>query len=538
MKKKVLIIAAAVAGVLVLAAVALPLFVDVDRFRPTIQTEMSSALGRDVQIGKLHFSLLAGGITAENISIADDPAFNQAPFVRAKSLAVGVDLMPLIFSRSLHVQGLTIQGAEVTLLKNPAGKWNFSTLGAREKSSEPAAPSAAGDFSVDRLKIEDSKVTLGHTGARGKTHTYEDVNISVHNLSMVSRMPFTVEAKTPSGGVLKLEGEAGPVDRTDAARTPFDAEISVEHMDLAATGLLDPASGIAGTADYKGKIQSDGKMAEAEGKATASKLKLVRGGGPARQPVAFDFASSLDLERQAGTLTRGDIHLGKSLAKLTGTFETRGETPVVHMKLRAEGLPVNEVESALPAVGVSLPSGSSLQGGTATANLSIDGPVDRLVITGPVNVSNTMLKGFSLASKLGGLGALAGVHGGSDTSIQTLASSVRVGPDGIRADGLTIVVPSMGTVTGAGTISPSNALNFKMNAKLSGGGGAGSVMSGMSQITSLGRSQGSLPFLIQGTTSAPIFLPDVAGAMANTVTAPVQGVGGILGGMFGKKKKQ
>jgi AsmA protein len=442
--------------------------------------------------------------------------------------------MPLILSHSLHVQGLTIEGAEVTLLKNPAGKWNFSTLGG-EKSQEPTAPSSAGDFSVDRLKIKDSRVTIGRAGAHGKAHTYEDVNITVHNLSMTSQMPFTLDAKTPGGGTVKLEGKAGPLNRTDAARTPLEAEIAVEHMDLAATGFLDPASGIQGIVDYTGKIQSDGTTAVAEGKATASKLKLVRGGGPARQPLTFDYATSLDLERQAGTLTRGDIHLGKSLAKLTGNFDTRGESPVVHMKLRAEGLPVNDVESTLPAVGVTLPSGSSLQGGAASASLSIDGALDRLVIAGPVNVSNTTLKGFNLGSKLGGLGALAGVHGGSDTAIQTLASGVRIGPEGIRADGVNIVAAGLGTVTGAGTISPGNALNFKMNAKLT--SGSGTMMSGMSQITSLGRSQGNVPFLVQGTTSAPIFLPDVAGAMTNTVSAPVQGVGGVLGGIFGKKKK-
>jgi len=531
--KKALIAAGVVAGVLVVTALALPLFVNVDSFRPAIQTEMKSALGREVTIGKLEFSWMSGGISAANISIADDPAFSPAPFVSAKSLDIGVDVMPLIFSRSLRVRSLTIENAEVTLLKNPAGKWNFSSLGGG-KSKEKTPSSSAGDFSVGELKIKDSRLTVGRSGAHGKTHTYEDVNISVRDLSLTSQMPFTLEAKTPGGGTVKLEGKAGPVDPGDAAKTPFDATIAVEHMDLAATGFLDPASGMAGIVDYAGKIASDGKTAELEGKATASKLKLVRGGGPAREPLSFDYASSLDLERQSGTLTRGDIHVGKSLAKLTGNYDTRGETPVVHMKLRAEGLPVDDIESALPAAGVSLPSGSSLQGGTATAKLSIDGPLDRLVITGPVHVANSRLKGFDLGSKLGGLGALAGVRTGADTTIQTLASSVRVGPEGIRADGLTIVVPSLGTVTGAGTISPSNALNFKMNAKLT--GGAGSMMGGMSQITSLGRSQGNVPFLIQGTTSAPIFVPDVAGAMTNTVTAPAEGVGGILGGLFGKKK--
>lgn len=532
MNKKVLIIAGAVVGLLVLVAVALPLLVDVDRFRPTIQTEMSSALKREVTIGKLEFSWLSGGISAKDVSISDDPAFSRAPFVNAKSLDIGVDVMPLLLSRSLHVRTLAIEEAEVTLLKNAAGKWNFSSLGGGEKSK--AKPSSSADFSVGELKVKNSRLTVGRAG-RGKTHTYEDVNITVRNLSMDSQMPFDLEAKTPGGGAAKLEGTAGPVDKSDAAKTPLQAEIAVEHMDLGATGFLDPSSGIAGILDYTGKISSDGRTAEAEGKATAGKLKVARGGGPAQRSITFDYASTYDLESQAGTLRRGDILLGKSVAKLTGNFETRSESPVVHMKLRAEGLPVNDVESALPAVGVSLPAGSSLQGGVATANLSLDGPLDRLIISGPVNVSNTTLKGFNLGSKLGGLGALAGVKTGSDTAIQTLASTVRVGPEGIRADGINVVVPSMGTVLGAGTISPSNALNFKMNAKLANGGG---VAGGLSQLTSLGRSQGNVPFLIQGTTSAPIFVPDVAGAMTNTVAAPAQGVTGILGGLFGKKKQQ
>ena len=536
MTKKFLIVAGIVLAVLVLAVVALPLFVDVDSFRPTIQAEMKSALGREVKIGKLGFSWMAGGITAEDISIADDPAFSPAPFVRAKSLAIGVDMMPLVLSRSLHVRDFTIREAEVTLLHNPAGKWNFSTLGSSEKAAAKPA-SSAGDFSVDVLKIENSRLTVGRTGAQSKTRSYEDVNITVRDLSMTTRMPFSLEAKTPGGGALKLEGTAGPVDPDDAAKTPLQAEVAIEHMDLAATGFVDPSSGIAGILDYKGKVESDGKTAKLEGNATANKLKLVRGGGPAGKSITFDHASSYDLEKQSGTLTRGDIHVGQSVAKLTGNYDTRGEPTVVHMKLKAASLPVEDIKSVLPAIGVMLPSGSSLQGGVANSSLSLDGPIDRLVISGPVNVSNTTLKGYSLSSKLGALGALAGVRGGgSDTQIQTLASSVRVGPEGIRADGINVVVPTVGTVTGAGTISPSNALNFKMNAKLVGGGGA---VGGLSQITSLGgKTQGNVPFLIQGTTSAPVFVPDLAGTVTQTVGAPAEGVGGILGGIFGTKKKQ
>jgi hypothetical protein len=50
----------------------------------------------------------------------------------------------------------------------------------------------------------------------------------------------------------------------------------------------------------------------------------------------------------------------------------------------------------------------------------------------------------------------------------------------------------------------------------------------------------ALRFLIQGTTSNPVFLPDLASAMTDSIKAPVQGVqgvGGMFGGLFGKKKK-
>jgi hypothetical protein len=73
-----------------------------------------------------------------------------------------------------------------------------------------------------------------------------------------------------------------------------------------------------------------------------------------------------------------------------------------------------------------------------------------------------------------------------------------------------------------------------MTAKLAQGGG---MLGGLSQLSTLGQSQGELPFLIQGTTSDPIFVPDLGKAIGNSVAAPVKDMGGLLG-LFGTKKKQ
>ena len=63
-----------------------------------------------------------------------------------------------------------------------------------------------------------------------------------------------------------------------------------------------------------------------------------------------------------------------------------------------------DLEGVLPAVGVTLPSGASLKTGTLDTTLAISGPVDKLTITGPVNLANAQLAGFNLKSKLGALG--------------------------------------------------------------------------------------------------------------------------------------
>src|SRR5690242_4607862 len=96
-----------VVGVLVVLILVAPFLIPVNQFRPTIEEKASAALGRKVQLGDLRLSLLSGSLSAENLSIGDDPKFSSTPFLTAKSLKVGVELMPLIFSKTLNITGVT-----------------------------------------------------------------------------------------------------------------------------------------------------------------------------------------------------------------------------------------------------------------------------------------------------------------------------------------------------------------------------------------------------------------------------------------------
>ncbi len=551
---KALKIIGIVVVVLLLIAIALPFLVNVNSFRPKLESALTEALGREVKVGNLSLSILSGSVSAEDLSIADDPAFSKDAFIRAKSLKVGVEVMPLIFSKALHVTDITLDQPEIALLRDASGKWNFSSLGNKSEPAAKPAPtsgsSSTPDLSVSKLDVKNGRLSVNRANSSIKPHVYDHVDISVRDFSPKSQFPFTISANLPAGGTAKLDGKAGPIDSSDVSASPIEAQIAVKGLDLTASGFVEPSTGIAGVADFDGTLNSDGHVLHTKGTLKADKLKLAVKGTPATQPVGLKYATDFDLQKQSGTLTQGDVALGKALAKLTGTYQSQGESTLLNMKLNADGMPVDDLQAMLPALGIILPSGSKLQGGTLSVNVGIVGPVDKLVITGPIKLAQTKLAGFNLSSKMSAITALTGSQGGSDTSIQNLSTDARVAPEGVRTQNINLTIPALGTVTGNGTISPGGTLDYKMNASLSGG-----AVGGLTQLAGIGGKGGSIPFFIQGTTSDPHFVPDVKGMVGSQLKGGLGGaLGGLtggknpsgntaspmdaLGGLFGKKKKQ
>ena len=546
--RRALKIIAIVVAILIVVVLILPFVINANSFRPQIESQLTTALGRKVSIGNLSLSVWSGSLGADDIAIADDAAFGAAPFIRAKSLAVGVELMPLIFSKTLHVTELTLKQPEVALIRSRSGKWNFSSLGGNaSQQPKQSAPSGSDQslqsLSVAKLGIHDGVISITDQSSRAKPHVYKNVDLTVKNFSFTSQFPFTLTADLPGGGNVKLDGNAGPINPNDAASTPFQAKLSVKSLDLAASGFIDPSSGIAGVANFEGNLGSDGKQAVSNGTAKIDKLKASPKGSPAPKTVNLRYATNYDLQKQSGRLTQGDVSVGKAVAKLSGAYDLQGDSADLNLKLNADNMPVDDLEAMLPALGVTLPSGSSLQGGTLSSDLTINGPVNKLVITGPVKLADSKLHGFDMGSKMSAISALAGIKTGQDTAIQNFSSDVHVAPSGIQTQNINLVVPSIGTLTGNGTISPDNALDYKMTAALS-----GTAVSSVTQLAGMGGKGGSIPFFIQGTAQNPKFVPDVKGMLGSQLGSKLgsqvpggqngQNVVNAIGGLFGKKKKQ
>ncbi len=569
MKKKPLVIIGVIVAVVLLILLALPMFVNANKFKPTLETQLTSALGRKVTIGDISLAIFSGGVTVSDVAIADDPKFSSSPFLTAKDLTVGVELMPLIFSKRLEVRSIEIRDPQVALIHSANGTWNYSTMGNSAGGAKPASSSgnsdAAANLTVEKLSLTGGKIVVSSMGSKSKPSVYSDVNLEATDLSTTTSFPFKLSATGPGNAAINVDGKAGPIDQADTSLTPLSANVDMQHLDLATTGFIDPSTGLGGVLDFKGDLNSDGKDMKSKGSVTITKFKMSAAGSPSSVPVKVDYNTDYTLKTQAGVLSQGDIHIGSAFQQLTGTYNLATDPVSLNMKVNASNMPLNDLEGFLPAVGVVLPSGSKLQGGTLSANLTITGPADKPTIAGPVNIANTELAGFSLSQKLGALSAFTGLGKGgssSGTQIQQLSAQIKNDPSGTQFSSLNLVMPSIGSVTGQGTVSASGQLNMHMVANLAGAAGALTTVGGLASgnlggLTSLmggGGNKGGgggIPFSITGTTSSPQVVPDVAG-MAGNLAKGGAGLGlgaakgsagaagaaaGALGGLLGGKKK-
>ena len=541
---------AIVAIILILFIV--PFLIPVNKFKPTIESQASQALGRNVQLGNLSLSLLTGSVGIDDVSVSDDPKFNSGAFLTAKSVRVGVELIPLIFSKQLNVTEVTIVNPQVTMLKDPSGRWNFSSIGGN--SSKSAAPekasasssssgsSSAQSFSIAKLRLEDGQITLGNTDSK-KRSVYTKVNLTASDVAMKNNFPIDFSMELPGGGTMKINGKVGPVDPNDAAFTPQNVKLNINSLDLGKTGFLDPSLGLGGIADMDANLVSQGGQMAVKGQLKLSKAVLVAGGSPAGVPAIVNFDTKYDLAKSAGVLNPSTINIGNAKTNLSGTYKSAGDEFVVALKIVGSGLPATDLESFLPALGVNLPEKSKLAAGTVNADLTVTGPTDKLVTDGNVGLFNGKLANFDLGSKMSGVSSLAGIKTGNDLVIEKFTTNVNMAPTGLRADNLNAVIPSLGSAVGGGTMDSKNNLNFNLVATVNssvvsgaassmGGGTGGALGKALGGGASSCKNGGlKVPLQIKGTTAKPQFLPDVGGVAAGLLKSELSCAGGGAGGL-------
>jgi AsmA protein len=548
-------IAAAIIGAVVVVVAAVPLFVDVNTFKPLIEDQLTTATGRQTKLGDLSLSIFSGTVVARDLQIADDPQFSKQPFVTATEFRIGVQMLPLILHRQILVNSLEIDTPQIHLVHAASGAWNFSTIGqsAANRTPEQKQQSIIPDLTVDSFRLKNGHATVETLPAAGAPRIYDQVDLKVQNFSFAKQFPFTLSAALPAQGTLTMTGKAGPIDTHDAANTAFDTQLALHHLDPVAAGFLDKSAGLSVLADIDAHAVSNGTTVSSTGTVHTQHLQLRPDAVPASKPIDLTYSVVHNLSNNSGQLQDASFETGKIAAHLNGTYSMKpGGAVLLNLKLTGQNLPIDELQSLLPAVGVKLPNGSVLQGGTLTTSLNITGPLDALVISGPVELGNTRLSGFSLSSQLKGIAGAAIGDTGNMTNIQTLRLQLQVAQDGVRANNIYTLLPALGEASGNGIVSPAGALNFKLMMKLNTSRGIGgqavsllSMVNGAAGKTASQTAANGIPVTVAGTSSHPIITPDVNGLLKNNAASILgtqkgngqQQLVNSLSGLFGGKKK-
>ena len=112
----------ALAGVVVLGALALLAFVDIDDFKPRVESAASSAFGMEVTVeGPLRIGFLPGlHVELENVRVRNGES--QLALVETAELAI--DLLPLL-RRELRYDSIVLKRARISIERGRDGRYNY-----------------------------------------------------------------------------------------------------------------------------------------------------------------------------------------------------------------------------------------------------------------------------------------------------------------------------------------------------------------------------------------------------------------------------
>ena len=271
---KWILIAGGALFVLVIAALfVIPMFVDVQKFKPEIEKRVSDATGRSFSIGgELSLSLFPwAGLSFSGLQLGNPPGFKEKDFLSVKSFDVRVKLLPLI-SRDIQVKRFIIEEPRMVLEKGKDGRGNWEGFGKpRKDKAEPSEGKPAEGLPIKALAVGEFAITNGSVlwidHIKGEQKKISDLTLRLKDVSLDRPIQLTLSADL-DGKPISLEGNLGPVGK-DPGKGDLPLNLSVKalnQLDMSLKGkIIDPTTRQAFDLDLTISPFSPRKLIEAMG---------------------------------------------------------------------------------------------------------------------------------------------------------------------------------------------------------------------------------------------------------------------------------
>ncbi len=390
--RRLSLIAALLAGLLVVLVLALPYLVSLDALRTRVIAAAEQALHRKVEIGAMRIQILPGpGARVEKVVVHNTANFESPALVSAERVSVKVAFWPLL-SRRIEVKAIVLDGVTLTVERGPDGALNIDDfLSAGKRDSAPASRTAAAALLVSRIEIERGRaVFVDRKVSPGKTVTLsiDDLTGRLTDIGPTTPARFDLAARllADTGRNLTLRGTLGPPPgEGPVGDAPLAATLSAKGLALA---RLAPYVEAFHSSD-PGTLSIDGRVA---GKLLGA---LELSGNAALAPAASSSIPAIE-----GTFTsvldwgKGTLVIGRSLfevAKLPLAIEGRIDDLKTARRVALRIATPGDVEldrvTGLPGLAGRMPASVKLSG-RVRVEAQIDGPASELEMRGSAEGSS------------------------------------------------------------------------------------------------------------------------------------------------------
>ena len=240
------------AVVIIAAMLLIPMFVDVQKYKPMLENKVAEATGRPFSVGDdLSLSLFPwAGVSFSDLRLGNPAGFAEKDFVTVKSFEVRVKLLPLI-SKDIQIKRFVVNEPRIILLKDEKGRANW------EQPKQPSEDAPTGK--VDKTPTQDtgrfelpiSALTVGNLAVNNGSAIWDDrpggtrkeisqINLALKDVSLERPVRLTFSALVDQKPI-SIEGSVGPLGQSlQAGSIPLDLSLkALEQLVMRLKGSLD-----------------------------------------------------------------------------------------------------------------------------------------------------------------------------------------------------------------------------------------------------------------------------------------------------------
>jgi AsmA protein len=259
-----------------LVLIAVTIFVNPNDYKGRIAREVKASTGRDLTLGDIKLSVFPWiALKLGPVNLGNPEGFGAEPFLSLQHAALRVKLLPLL-RKELQVGRIEIDGLDLRLQKNAAGKGNWEDFG--EKSGTPTAEASSGSppslkdlggvliknsrISYNELVVSSLNVDVGNVSQRAavpvKASFDVDTGPSGNRTSFTAALDITLDTAAKRYGLAAVTLSGELKQKTDGRSLSWMFAAPSVDVDLTAQTLKAPTfSAHAGSARLSGSLAGD-----------------------------------------------------------------------------------------------------------------------------------------------------------------------------------------------------------------------------------------------------------------------------------------